>query len=757
MKTTKIASFFVSLLLLFNLFLSPSSAAVLNVAGGGTGLSSVPNGYCLSGSSNPLKLVSIPCVTTALANKWTGVQTFSSGFVSSALSTIGNGTQAGGLLVNGGATVTKDFIVQGVGESTFAGKLSIANGIKLGSDLITRFSNIFNHKAFIVCSSKTIIKAGCDYSADGVSDNVEIQAAYNAASALGNNYAGEVWLSSGEFRITAPIRLEKNNVTIRGAGIDATTIYVENNANINALTYVGSTDIMFNSLQAFTIDGNRANNTTGSGIFIQPTGSAHFWDFSSRDVWVKNFSGDGFYSYDGHGFVLDHFLSEYNDGDGIHVDGIDEIEIQNGTIKFNGKNGVTCRNNGCLVQSNEVSDNGGYGIEMAGVSGSVIGNTIYTNALSGVHVTEQPYMKVTNNVIKSNNQHGILVDTSDSLISGNTVFENSQAAQNAYDEINVAHFRANVSNNTIDGASKSRYGINFDASWSDGNIAMNNTIIGELTAPTNDVAQKTTWFNSDSGGTIVNEKVTFNDLTAGLIGNYLCIDPITKEITSGTTCTLSSERFKKDIVSLSGSGLTEVMSLRPVTFNFKQGFGDNGDKTQIGFVAEEAVKIDPRLVPLDKNGAPSGFSYQNYTVILTKAIQELNTKVEGIVASVPLTLETIENSFPKFTQWFAKVDNGIEDFFAGKVHTKKLCIADDSGETCIDRAQLDALILNLPIESSTAKIPSGSVPVVTNSSATPLVASPAPSVVAPSGVAQDSANVVGGASTDNVTATGSVN
>lgn len=682
----------VALFVVFALY-SPTkvSAITLTVSGGGTGLTSIPNGYCLTGSSNPEILTPIPCIATTTANTWGGLQTFKNGLTSLGTTTFSNG-------------------VTSIGTSTFSGSITVSSGIKLGADLLTRFSNIFNHRAYTVCSSKTIIKVGCDYTADGVSDDVEIQAAYEAASLLGNT-GGEVWLSSGIFKISSAIKLDKSNVTIRGAGLDATTIFVDDNKNVNAIEYKGSVDIIFNSLQSFSIDGNRAHNTAGYGVYISPTGTAHFWDFYVRDVWAKNSANDGFFSYDGHGFVLDHFLSEYNNGDGIRVNGTDEIEIQNGTIKLNGGNGITCANNSCLVQNNEVSDNGGYGIEMSGVSGNAINNVVYLNGLSGIHVTSQPYIKVLNNIVKTNQQHGILVDTSDALISGNSVYQNSQQTSNTFDEIYAPHERINVTENTIDGYSQSRYGINFNAAWGTGNIATNNTIINEVTAPTHDVAQGTTWFNSGSGKTALNEKVVFSALTTGTIGNYVCIDSVTHELKTGTTCTLSSSRFKKNISPLIEGALGKILALKPVSFNFIEGYGDDGSTEQFGFIAEDAMNVDPRLVALDESGQPSGFLYQNYTSLLTKAVQELNSRVEMIALSTGATSTSgttqgiFDSIVSPLTTWLANINNNLSDFFAGKVHTKELCVSDSSGETCLTRAQLDALLESIGSKQAPASAP----------------------------------------------------
>ncbi|MEI8224264.1 MAG: hypothetical protein WCG20_04060, partial [bacterium] len=44
--------------------------------------------------------------------------------------------------------------------------------------------------------------------------------------------------------------------------------------------------------------------------------------------------------------------------------------------------------------------------------------------------------------------------------------------------------------------------------------------------------------------------------------------------------------------------------------------------------------------------------------------------------------------------WFANVGNGIESFFSKKITTRTLCVADDQGETCVTRDQLNTLIGN---------------------------------------------------------------
>jgi Chaperone of endosialidase len=53
----------------------------------------------------------------------------------------------------------------------------------------------------------------------------------------------------------------------------------------------------------------------------------------------------------------------------------------------------------------------------------------------------------------------------------------------------------------------------------------------------------------------------------------------------------SSARFKKDIVSM-GTTSEMILSLRPVTFHYKN---DSKNIPQFGLIAEEVAKVNPRL------------------------------------------------------------------------------------------------------------------------------------------------------------------
>jgi hypothetical protein len=165
--------------------------------------------------------------------------------------------------------------------------------------------------------------------------------------------------------------------------------------------------------------------------------------------------------------------------------------------------------------------------------------------------------------------------------------------------------------------------------------AINNYLYFATSSPSTFATSTATTLTLDPNGNVgvgttspwrtfsINGTVSLVGLTSGTTGNSLCLNA-SNELTSGATCTVSSARFKNSITPLdTQSGINEVLALQPVSFKYNQGYGDNGLQTQVGFIAEQAIKVDPRLVPIDQTGQPGGFFYQNYTAVLTQAMHEL--------------------------------------------------------------------------------------------------------------------------------------
>ncbi len=82
----------------------------------------------------------------------------------------------------------------------------------------------------------------------------------------------------------------------------------------------------------------------------------------------------------------------------------------------------------------------------------------------------------------------------------------------------------------------------------------------------------------------------------------------------------SSERYKENIEDLSD---TDVLSLRPVSFNYKSRPG----QPQAGLIAEEVDKIMPGLVVRGKEGQPESVMYHELPVLLLNEIKKMSSRI----------------------------------------------------------------------------------------------------------------------------------
>jgi hypothetical protein len=68
-------------------------------------------------------------------------------------------------------------------------------------------------------------------------------------------------------------------------------------------------------------------------------------------------------------------------------------------------------------------------------------------------------------------------------------------------------------------------------------------------------------------------------------------------------------------------GLSEVLKLNPVNFNYKPNITNDNVK-QVGFIAEQVANVTPDLVFYNPDGTPENVRYDKMSALLTKAIQE---------------------------------------------------------------------------------------------------------------------------------------
>ena len=119
---------------------------------------------------------------------------------------------------------------------------------------------------------------------------------------------------------------------------------------------------------------------------------------------------------------------------------------------------------------------------------------------------------------------------------------------------------------------------------------------------------------------------------------------------SGTNIYNASDiRLKKNVTTLD-KGLQSIKSLRPVSFNWIDGFCDDEKETMYGFVAQEVKTVDGNLVEKFGDGSVEfgdtkiedtlRVKEKQVIPLLVKAIQELSTKNDELEARI----KTLEGS-----------------------------------------------------------------------------------------------------------------
>lgn len=98
-------------------------------------------------------------------------------------------------------------------------------------------------------------------------------------------------------------------------------------------------------------------------------------------------------------------------------------------------------------------------------------------------------------------------------------------------------------------------------------------------------------------------------------------------------CSSSSRRWKKNIRPIEG-GLNKVQSLRGVSFDW-----EDGDKRDIGLVAEEVGEVIPEIVTYEENGKDAqGLDYSRLVAVLIEAVKEQQGQIEELKAALKLLM-----------------------------------------------------------------------------------------------------------------------
>lgn len=132
-------------------------------------------------------------------------------------------------------------------------------------------------------------------------------------------------------------------------------------------------------------------------------------------------------------------------------------------------------------------------------------------------------------------------------------------------------------------------------------------------------------------GTIINTGITSD---SGKTDATICEDTSVHQFYSGSgtlgICLGTSTRDAKQNIHPISEGINEILSLKPVSFSYKPGWGFDPNKPYYGFLAEDVEKVLPRLVGHNQKGEVRSADYVGMIPVLVKAVQQLQDEIKDI-------------------------------------------------------------------------------------------------------------------------------
>lgn len=260
---------------------------------------------------------------------------------------------------------------------------------------------------------------------------------------------GSIYIARGTvtYYIRTPIYIRGDiHIVGPGQGWAPPLLTLANGANCNMFEYTGAPDDYFFTLEHMACTGNKNNNASGYGLYVDSVGK--FSDVTIRDVGFFTFVNDGLCTYNLGGWTLINVICESCDGNGFSI------------FAGVGINLIACRS---LL-------NEGHGLQV-GTSGhtvgcvTTLGGSFSVNTLYGINIFNGYGGTYTAPQVVANGQHGFYVDWIDNILMGCKVSGNGVTAANTYD----GFFFTAYADGSIcvgcssDGVAQQRYGFNVSA------------------------------------------------------------------------------------------------------------------------------------------------------------------------------------------------------------------------------------------------------------------------------------------------------
>jgi hypothetical protein len=615
------------------------STGGINLAGGCFAI----NGTCISGGGAGVGLG---------ANSWTGLQTFTAGFVSQASSTVaGNFTATGFITTNSGyqlggsmamyASTTNSSVAVGIGAGTvFPNLSSINNNTAVGYTAL--------YSSSLSGSSNSAFGSGALYGdTTGYSNSAFGASAFNKVTTgtLNTGFGSGVGYGN-----------------ISGTG----NSYFGYNSGQNATTSSYNTGVGYEALYGNAASGG-IGNTYNTAIGYQAgfdltTGADNTFlgQFPTTGVGITSGSNNILIGEDVRAGLSPAGSNQLNIGNLLFASGLGSAtalgtgNVGIGTATPWAKLSILGGSSGNLFELDSAASAASTTMATFSSAGLFsIGDDIgYSSGIFSVDASSST------TTISNLSIGNIVFDTDAGVVNLSDLPVDSSAAQGTLESQSI-----NIGGNPLITA----YGV------SNGTGGLQNYGVGIGTSTT-PYAMLQVWGADTSAST-----------PAFLIANnastteFIVYDNGSATL-AGTLTQNSDERLKTNIVSLdSSSSLDLIDELRPVNYNWID--PTQSTSTQVGFIAQEVQRIFPNLVATTSPTAltPDGtlsVNYIGFIAPIVSAIQELTARVvalETTIANLASLITTHE------------------------VDTQKLCV----GSVCVTQAQFLAMVQAANQQSST--------------------------------------------------------
>lgn len=251
---------------------------------------------------------------------------------------------------------------------------------------------------------------------------VTVYSGTDEAAAIQSVIASDRWvqIKTGLWEVTASILIDgASDLRISGDGRVATKLKAATSLNDNVITIRDSTHV---TIEALTVDGNKANQASGNGIDMGATAGSYCSNIIIDKVQVVSCKQNGVVIADLGGLFT-----------GI-------LFLTNSMIDFNGDAGfgagVYLAAPDCIISGNDIGQNN-IGIADYAGSSSINNNHVWGSITVGIGVFSGSYhTRVEGNRLDYNLREGLyLNDTQIVTVVGNEIRLNGAAAANTYDGV----------------------------------------------------------------------------------------------------------------------------------------------------------------------------------------------------------------------------------------------------------------------------------------------------------------------------------